>query len=481
VTSLALYRKYRPQRFEDVLGQEHVTETLQAAIKEDRVGHAYLFSGSRGTGKTTTARILAKALNCESGPTPTPCNTCDACTGVSEGRSLDVIEIDAASHGGVDDVRELRENAVLAPAAGRKKIYIVDEAHMVSTAGWNAFLKTVEEPPAHVVFVFATTEPHKVLATIASRCQRFDFRRVSSQTIAEHLAKIAKDEGIEADEGALQLIARTAEGGVRDAMSMLDQLASSGSITAADAARLVGTAGADVLFEFADTLASSDTGAAVHVLARLVESGQDLRVFARGLLEHLRALLITKYVAEPDALIDANDETRARYASQADAFGAGRLVHLIRLVTDALADMREQTSPRLALELAVVRATMPETDDSAAAAIARIERLERMLDVRDAPVGGPEVAADRAPEPPKPKKAAARKTTVKKREQTEPEAAAPVAPAAGALDVEKIRRACGSRARACMRSWPTRRWARSATVTSRSRRASRSTQTSWRT
>ncbi len=441
MSSIALYRKYRPQRFEDVLGQEHVTETLQSSIREGRIAHAYLFSGSRGTGKTTTARILAKALNCATGPTPTPCGTCEACRAITQGSSLDVIEIDAASHGGVDDVRELRDNAVLAPASDRKKVYIVDEAHMVSTAGWNAFLKTVEEPPDHVMFVFATTEPHKVLPTIASRCQRFDFRRVSSSTIADHLAKIAKDEGIEADESALHLIARAAEGGVRDAMSTLDQLASSGSVTATDAARLLGTSAADASFELVDALAAADTGAAVHLVARLVDGGQDLRVFARTMLEHLRALLITRQVEEPDELIDATEETRARYAAQADAFGPGKLVHLVRLFADALADMREQTSPRMALELAVVRATMPEVDDTAAAAIARIERLERMLEVGDAPTTRSEPIPTPAAEPPEKKQAkkAARKTSVRKKE-AEDAPAEPASPAAGSLDLEKVRR-----------------------------------------
>ena len=277
MTSIALYRRYRPQSFEDVLGQEHVTEILQTSIREGRIGHAYLFSGSRGTGKTSTARILAKALNCEKGPTPNPCNVCDTCVAITEGSSLDVIEIDAASHGGVDDVRELRENALLAPAIARKKIYIVDEAHMVSTQGWNAFLKTVEEPPEHVIFVFATTEPHRVLPTILSRCQRFDFRRISSATIAEHLARVAKEEGIDADEGALQLIARSAEGGVRDALSTLDQLAAGGSVTVQDAARLLGSSTGDLMFEFADALATGDTGGAVQRVAQLVEEGHDLR------------------------------------------------------------------------------------------------------------------------------------------------------------------------------------------------------------
>ncbi|MFA5891059.1 MAG: DNA polymerase III subunit gamma/tau [Actinomycetota bacterium] len=456
MTSIALYRRYRPQTFEDVLGQGHVTETLQAGIREGRVAHAFLFSGSRGTGKTSTARILAKALNCEKGPTPTPCNVCETCVSITDGRSLDVIEIDAASHGGVDDVRDLRENAMLAPAIASRKIYIVDEAHMVSTQGWNAFLKTVEEPPEHVIFVFATTEPHKVLPTILSRCQRFDFRRVSSSTIADHLAEVCAAEGFTADSGALQLIARAAEGGVRDALSTLDQLASGGSITVAEASRLLGVAAGDALFEFIDSLAGGDTAAAVHAIARLVDDGQDLRVFARALVDHFRALLLTKHVEDCESLIDVTEETRARLSGQADTIAAPKLLHLLRLFIDASAEMRQQVSPRLALELAAVRATMPEVDDSAAAAIARIERLERLLDVRgtaisaaDAPVIAkpasdpqPTPAVAPAEEAPQPAKKAVKKSAPEPVKAPEPP---PVAPhlessAGGLLDIEKLRR-----------------------------------------
>ena len=455
MTSIALYRRYRPQTFEDVLGQEHVTETIQTSIREGRIGHAYLFSGSRGTGKTSTARILAKALNCEKGPTPNPCNKCATCLAITDGTSLDVIEIDAASHGGVDDVRELRENALLAPAIARKKIYIVDEAHMVSTQGWNAFLKTVEEPPEHVIFVFATTEPHRVLPTILSRCQRFDFRRISSATIAEHLARVAKEDGIEADEGALQLIARSAEGGLRDALSTLDQLAAGGSVTVRDAARLLGSQTGDLMFEFADALAAADTAAAVQRIAQLVEEGHDLRTFARQVVEHLRALLLTKQVAEPGDLIDATDETRARLAAQADAFSGAKLLHALRAFVDAMSEMRQQAAPRLSVELAVVRVTMPEADDSAASAIARIERLERVLEVQRSGEQPPPAttkapaptAKAPAPEPvetapaPKPTKRAktTTKTTaaeVKAEEKKTPEPNT----AAGLVDLEMIRR-----------------------------------------
>jgi DNA polymerase-3 subunit gamma/tau len=444
MTSLALYRRWRPQTFADLIGQEPIAEAIQGAIRDGRVAHAYLFSGPRGTGKTSSARILAKALNCEQGPTPEPCNKCESCRSIGEGTSLDVIEIDAASHGGVDDVRELRENVILSPAVARSKVYIVDEAHMISTAGWNAFLKTIEEPPDHVIFVFATTEPQKVLPTIASRCQRFDFRRISSAVLAAHLARVCREDGVEADDAALQLIARHADGSARDALAVLDQLVAAGSVDVERAASLLGSVPNDVLFAFAEALSTNETGAALRAVGTVAEEGRDIRAFATQLLGHLRSLFLVQRVPDAPDLIDATEEVRARLAAQADRFGGAQLVHLMRLFAGALEEMRQQAAPRLAVEMAVVRATVPEADASPEAALARIERLERLLEIGGLPKTDVPPQPQSISEPSQNKPASSSRLKRSKQEEAKPTIPAAQTTTHGEtrelVDLEKIRR-----------------------------------------
>jgi DNA polymerase III subunit gamma/tau len=378
VAHVSLYRKYRSQTFAEVVGQEHVTTTLANAVTSGRLHHAYLFTGPRGTGKTSTARILAKAVNCESGPTATPCNVCTHCESITAGSSVDVIEIDAASHGGVDDVRDLRDRVAFAPASARMKVYIVDECHMLSPAGWNAFLKTVEEPPGHVVFVFATTEPHKVLPTILSRTQRFDFKRLSAADLARHVAMIGEREHLEFEPGAIDLIVRAGDGSARDTLSVLDQvIAFTGTkVTVDGVADVLGTVSDQVLAEIADRIATGDVPGLLIAVQRLAGGGQDLRQLARDIVEHLRSLLLLQ--AAPDAgLVETTPERLARLAAQAGRLGRVELVRAIELLADAQAQMRRGNT-RLPLEIALVKAALPEASGDPAALAARLDRLERL-------------------------------------------------------------------------------------------------------
>jgi DNA polymerase III subunit gamma/tau len=376
----SLYRKYRPQAPEEVLGQEHVIRALAGAVREGRLGHAFLFSGPRGTGKTSTARILAKMVNCERGPTPEPCGECDQCLRIQAGSHLDVVEIDAASHGGVDDARELRERAPTAPVQGREKVYIIDEAQRLSREAFDALLKMFEEPPPGVRFVLATTEPHKMPATLASRCQRFEFRRIPSETISAHLSRVAGEESIELAPEAAEAIARDAEGSVRDALSLLDQAAvlGGGKVTGEEVGSLVGAPEMDVHFALADAVAVGDAREVFGIVHGLVQEGQDLRHFATQVTGHFRNLLLALASPEDPAIVDVPPELHPRLVAQAGKFSTVELDRILSLLLQAQTDMRWSTAPRLTIELALVRAAVPETDPQPAALLARVERLERL-------------------------------------------------------------------------------------------------------
>ncbi|MFI1466784.1 DNA polymerase III subunit gamma and tau [Streptomyces wuyuanensis] len=384
MSSLALYRRYRPESFAEVIGQEHVTDPLQQALRNNRVNHAYLFSGPRGCGKTTSARILARCLNCEQGPTPTPCGECQSCRDLARNGpgSIDVIEIDAASHGGVDDARELREKAFFGPASSRYKIYIIDEAHMVTSAGFNALLKVVEEPPEHLKFIFATTEPEKVIGTIRSRTHHYPFRLVPPGTLREYLVEVCGRERIPVEDGVLPLVVRAGAGSVRDSMSVMDQLlagATDEGVTYAMATALLGYTDGSLLDSVVEAFASGDGAAAFEVVDRVIEGGNDPRRFVADLLERLRDLVIL--AAVPDAaekgLIDGPADVIERMQAQAQVFGAAELSRAADMVNTGLTEMRGATSPRLQLELICARVLLPAAFDDERSLQARLDRLER--------------------------------------------------------------------------------------------------------
>lgn len=379
----ALYRRYRPQTPKEVLGQDHVVRALTGSIREGRLHHAFLFCGPRGTGKTSTARILAKMVNCEQGPTPEPCGECVQCVAIREGTHLDVVEIDAASHGGVEDARELRERAPTAPAMGREKVYIIDEAQRLTAPAFDALLKLFEEPPEGVRFVLATTEPQKMPATIVGRTQRFDFRRLTLETISSQLQAIAATEGAQLTDSAAHAIARQAEGSSRDALSILDQASVLGGDLIDDAAvtALLGAPRAAVQQELADAIAVGDAKTTFEVVNRLVADGQDLRSVTAQALEHFRDLLIAKTAPGQADLLDVPADAYEQLRIQAERFTPGELARVISLLLAAQADMRWTTSPRISLELALVRATIPDTDPDSAGIVARLERLERLANM----------------------------------------------------------------------------------------------------
>jgi len=396
--SISLYRRHRPGSFDEVVGQQHVVRTLRNAVEQGKVHHAYLFVGSRGTGKTSMAKILARSLNCErGGPTVTPCGECESCLTIAAGTSIDVIEMDAASNRSVDDVRDLRERVAYAPTGGRWKVYILDEAHMLTKEAWNAFLKTLEEPPPNTVFVLATTEAHKVMATIADRCQRFDFQRPSLEQISEVLTRVAAAEGIEAEDAAVAMIARSASGSFRDALGTLDQLvAFGGEQVGLDAVlELLGAADAELLFEAVDAVVAEDPRGVLLGVEKMARSGRDPAQFARDLLAHLRHLLVTQTVGEVPNTFVVTATDADRLAAQARAVGPATLVRTIDELANALTNVREGDDARMAVEIALLKAAKPDLDPSTDGLLRRIERLEQGTNA--SPAAGPVAAGDPPP------------------------------------------------------------------------------------
>ncbi|HET6865406.1 MAG TPA: DNA polymerase III subunit gamma/tau [Solirubrobacteraceae bacterium] len=379
-TGPSLYRRHRPRTFDDVVGQEHVVRTLRNAVEQGRVHHAYLFVGSRGTGKTSMAKILAACLNCTNGPTTSPCGKCDSCVAIANATSLDVIEMDAASNNSVDDIRDLRERVAYAPVSGRHKVYILDEAHMLSPQAWNAFLKTLEEPPPRTIFVLATTEAQKVLPTVVDRCHRFDFGRPTVEQVTTVLQRVAEAESIDVERGALALIARHATGSFRDALGTLEQLvtyATGRTIEPADVLAVLGVADAEQLFEAVDAIVARDPARALRAAASLAESGRDAGQLLRDLEVHGRELLAVQVLGDVPPELQVTPERDIRLAEQASALSATDAVRLLDLVSAALEATANGAQARIQLELVLVKAAAPEVDPSMAALLARIERLEQ--------------------------------------------------------------------------------------------------------
>ena len=436
--ALALYRKYRPATFAEVVGQEHVTGPLVNAVDGGRINHAYLFSGPRGCGKTSSARILARSLNCEQGPTSNPCGVCGSCVALAPDGpgSLDVIEIDAASHGGVDDARDLRERAFFAPVSSRYKVYIVDEAHMVTTQGFNALLKVVEEPPEFLVFVFATTEPEKVLPTIRSRTHHYPFRLVPPTTLRTLLEKTCESEGVTVEPTVFPLVVRAGGGSVRDSLSILDQLlagAGPEGVTYKGAVGLLGVTDDALLDETIDALAAHDAPAVFRAVDRVVEAGHDPRRFATDLLDRLRDLIVLDAVphAGGNGLLDCPPDRLDLMSQQAKALGSATLSRMADTVHEGLTEMRGTTAPRLLLELVCARMLLPATDGSAVATLQRLERLERRMSIAGEHAGRPAEAPAR-PAARREPAAAAGPAGARPASPPAPAAPAPAAPAPAA-------------------------------------------------
>ena len=375
-----LYRKYRPKVFADVYGQEHVTSTLKNEIKENRIAHAYLFTGSRGTGKTTCAKILAKAVNCENSVDGEPCNECEVCKGLDSGTIYDVVEIDAASNNGVDNIRDLREEANYTPSRGKYRVYIIDEVHMLSTGAFNALLKTLEEPPAHVIFILATTEVHKLPATILSRCQRFDFKRIQPETMSVRLKQVAQLEGMELDDDAAILIARIADGALRDGLSILDQCAGrSKKIDSALVSEVAGLAGLEALYKLTDCICTQNSSSAMTVISELYQNSYDMERLCVEMINHLRNFLIVKTVKDSRGLIICTDDEYNSIISSAENFTLENVIFALDLFQDALTKIKTGANARVELEMAFVKLCEPKLDVNIDSLVDRISKLERAV------------------------------------------------------------------------------------------------------
>ena len=411
---IALYRKWRPGTFGDLVGQEHISKTLSNAITTGRIGHAYLFSGPRGTGKTSTAKILAKALNCEHGPTPEPCGKCPQCQKINDGSSMDVFEIDAASNRGIDEIRDLRETVKFAPVDGRYKVYIIDEVHMLTTEAFNALLKTLEEPPAHVVFILATTEAHKVPPTIQSRCQRYDFKRITVEEIRGRLEKIAQEMSLPIEAEALNMIAIQADGGLRDALSLLDQCSAvaEGEITADRVRQILGLIGHDWIYRMTEAIAARKSQTVLTILAELLRDGKDLKQVLSELSLHLRSLMIYQATGSLEQM-DLYAENDKVLQEQKTFFDAGQLMAMLKKLHEALAEIKWSPQPRITVEMALLTLCSPEAaavqaqapqaaDDQRIAQLeARLAQMSARLAAAPAPKAAapPKKAAQRAAQP----------------------------------------------------------------------------------
>ena len=376
----ALYRKWRPMTFDDVVGQEHITTTLKNELITEKIGHAYLFCGTRGTGKTSTAKIFSRAVNCENPVNGEPCNECETCRSILDGRIMDVYEMDAASNNGVEAIRNLREEVIYTPAGCKYKVYIIDEVHMLTIQAFNALLKTLEEPPAHALFILATTEPQKIPQTILSRCRRYDFRRISNDAIAARLKKIAAAENINATEDALELIAELGDGSMRDALSIIDRCSSfGGELRRANVSEIVGIVDESVLFSIADFAAEGKTAEAISELDGFLNAGKDPLTFFEDFIDHLRALLLCKECADPGRVIEKSPEMIGRYQKQAELFTPERLIYGITVMSEYHGRARSMSAPRVAAEIAVIKLIKPEYSSEFEALSARIDKLENII------------------------------------------------------------------------------------------------------